>query len=95
MVPAGPWIDTVAEGAVDYLFLCRMRLLSFLYLCFRIFFRRFLTTLPIRIDPPGKKLKNIFIIEKYGLSSKESTILRFSLFLWKEAEFPGGRREET
>lgn len=37
----------VRAGLKPYLFfLCRMRRRSFLYLCLRIFLRRFLTTLP-------------------------------------------------
>ena len=38
----------------NYLFLCLIPFFCFLYLCFLIFLRRFLTTLPIKIQPPIK-----------------------------------------
>jgi hypothetical protein len=36
-------------GKENYLFLCLIAFFSFLYLCFLIFLRRFLTTLPMNI----------------------------------------------
>lgn len=48
---------TVCAG---YLFLCRIFFFSLRYLCFRIFFLRFFTTLAIRFHP--QKIKRIQII---------------------------------
>lgn len=44
-----------AERPACYFFLWRIRFRSFLYLCLRIFLRRFLTTLltPVSLSPPA------------------------------------------
>jgi hypothetical protein len=46
-LPSFCFIGTSTEGQRSYLFLCLIFFFNFLYLCFLIFLRRFLTTLLI------------------------------------------------